>query len=143
MSIDQSPTTPDDAGLLRRSRRSATAFRMFYDRHAARPRWTFPRPLTRSCASATRSSARRRADSWPDGAGITYHCTLSRLPGPEIRDHRGSKELIAIDGRIAGGCIGQDEAGLTWDCFVGEEAVRRGILVEDLLGQPMLAPGRG
>ena len=32
---------------------------------------------------------------------------------------------------------------MTWDCYIGEEAVRMEILTEDLLGQPELEPGRG
>jgi hypothetical protein len=78
-----------------------------------------------------------------DGDGITYHCTLANPPAPEITDFRGSKELIAIDQKIAGGCIGQDEAGMTWDCYIGTEAVTHEILVEDLLGEPALEPGKG
>ena len=78
-----------------------------------------------------------------DADGVTYHCTLATAPAPEISDFKGSKQLIAIDQKIAGGCIGQDHAGMTWDCYVGKEAVRMQILVEDLLGQPELEPGRG
>ena len=72
--------------------------------------------------------------------------TASRTTAPSprapsdggISDFRGSKQLIAVDQKIAGGCIGQDEAGLSWDCYVGAEAVRHEILTEDLLGQPEL-----
>ena len=78
-----------------------------------------------------------------DNDGVTYHCTLATAPAPEISDFLGSKQLIAIDQKIAGGCIGQDHAGMTWDCYVGEEAVRMEILVEDLLGQPEREPSRG
>jgi len=78
-----------------------------------------------------------------DSDGVTYHCTLASAPAPEISDFQGSKQLIAIDQKIAGGCIGQDHAGMTWDCYIGEEAVRMEILTEDLLGQPELEPGRG
>ena len=78
-----------------------------------------------------------------DGDGITYHCTLASAPAPEISDFQGSKQLIAIDQKIAGGCIGQDHAGMTWNCYVGDEAVRMEILTQDLLGQPELEPGRG
>jgi hypothetical protein len=78
-----------------------------------------------------------------DSDGVTYHCTLASAPAPESPDFRGSKELIAIDLKIAGGCIGQDAAGLSWDCWVGNEAVRHDILTQDLLGQPELEPGKG
>ena len=77
------------------------------------------------------------------GDGVTYHCTLASAPAPEISDFKGSKQLIAIDQKIAGGCIGQDHAGMSWDCYVGDEAVRMEILTQDLLGQPELEPGRG
>jgi hypothetical protein len=53
------------------------------------------------------------------------------------------KELLTVDGTIAGGCIGQDVAGFRWDCYLGDAAVARDILVKDLLGQPMSGPGRG
>jgi hypothetical protein len=78
-----------------------------------------------------------------DADGITYHCTLATAPAPEISDFLGSKQLIAIDQKIAGGCIGQDSAGMTWDCYVGVDAVRKDILVQDLLGEQELEPGRG
>lgn len=79
-----------------------------------------------------------------DGDGITYHCTLATAPtGEGSVDFRDSKRLIAIDQKIAGGCIGQDEAGLQWDCYVGAEAVRHEILTEDLLGEPALGPAQG
>jgi hypothetical protein len=76
--------------------------------------------------------------------GITYACTLASLPTQEIiGDHLGTKELITIDGRIAGGCIGRDHEGRNWDCYLGEEAVKREILVHALLGQVSYGPSRG
>ena len=79
-----------------------------------------------------------------DSDGITYHCTLATSPtGEGTTDFRDSKELIAIDQKLAGGCVGQDVAGLNWDCYIGIEAVRHEILMEDMLGQPALEPGRG
>jgi len=79
-----------------------------------------------------------------DGDGITYRCTLSSRPTEEVLgDYLDSKELVTIDDRIAGGCIGRDHEGLRWDCYLGDEAVRRGILVHDLLGQRSYGPSRG
>jgi hypothetical protein len=76
--------------------------------------------------------------------GITYACTLASLPTEEILDdHRGAKELVTIDDRIAGGCIGRDREGRRWDCYLGDEAVKREILVADLLGEYAPVPGRG
>jgi hypothetical protein len=78
-----------------------------------------------------------------DGDGITYHCTLATAPTGESSDYRGSKEIVAIGDKVAGGCIGQDKAGLAWDCWIGEEAVKHEIITEDFLGEPVLGPGRG
>jgi hypothetical protein len=76
--------------------------------------------------------------------GVTYACTLASLPTEElIGDHTGAKELVTIDGVIAGGCIGRDREGRHWDCYLGDEAVKRQILVHDLLGQKSFGPGRG
>jgi hypothetical protein len=78
-----------------------------------------------------------------DDDGVTYHCALASVPDGGLSDYRGSKQLVAIDQKIAGGCIGQDAAGRHWDCWIGKDAVRHDILVEDLLGQPELEPGQG
>jgi hypothetical protein len=78
-----------------------------------------------------------------DADVITYHCTLASPPKPEAPDFRGSKQLLGIDKKIAGGCVGQDDAGLNWDCWIGNDAVKHQILAQDLLGQPLLEPSRG
>ncbi len=94
--------------------------------------------------------------------GVTYNCTLDAVPLPEgtgvapaslkpgtsavpalAPDYLGWKELIGVDGVVAGGCVGRDHAGLSWDCYVGQAAVAHGILTTDVLGQPMTVPGRG
>jgi hypothetical protein len=78
-----------------------------------------------------------------DGDGATYHCTLATPPTGDQSDYRGSKEVVAIDQKVAGGCIGQDQAGLAWDCWIGTDAVRHEIITQDFLGQPVLGPGQG
>lgn len=75
--------------------------------------------------------------------GTTYHCTLDTVPAPEVSDFTGTKELLTVNGVISGGCIGQDTAGLSWFCYIGDDAVNHDILVKDLLGQPAPEPGRG
>lgn len=77
----------------------------------------------------------------PDGS--SYRCTLSSPPAPEVSDFQGTKEVLAIDGLAAGGCIGLDAVGMTWDCYIGQAAVDHEIISQDFLGQPVLAPGRG
>jgi hypothetical protein len=92
--------------------------------------------------------------------GSTYHCTLDAAPviedggvtappekvqpaetGP--MDYTDVKEPIAIDGVIAGGCIGRSSDGLAWDCYIGQDAVDQLIITDDFLGDPATEPGRG
>jgi hypothetical protein len=81
--------------------------------------------------------------------GSSYRCTLSKPPADEVTDangnpaYIGTKEVVAIDGVVAGGCIGLDAAGMTWDCYVGQAAVDHEIIGQDFLGQPVLGPGHG
>jgi hypothetical protein len=87
---------------------------------------------------------------------VTFHCTLAVAPSedigddgnkagaaPSVMDYLGSKQILGIDDRIAGGCIGTDHQGLTWDCYIGMAAVEHEILVEDMLNQPMTEPSHG
>jgi hypothetical protein len=76
--------------------------------------------------------------------GVTYACTLASLPTEETSgDWTDAKELLTVDKHIAGGCIGRDRGGRRWDCYLGEEAVKRLILDRGLLGAYAPAPGRG
>ena len=76
--------------------------------------------------------------------GVTYDCTLASLPTEETsEDWTDAKEILTIEKHIAGGCIGQDQLGRRWKCYLGDEAVEREILSRDLLGQFAPAPGRG
>jgi len=73
----------------------------------------------------------------------TFRCTLSRAPAPEIANFVDTKEPLAIGGRVAGGCLGLDRSGMSWDCYIGQDAVDRAIIGRDLLGQPAPYPTRG
>jgi len=76
--------------------------------------------------------------------GVTYACTLASLPTEETsEDWTDAKEILTVDKHIAGGCIGRDAEGRHWDCYLGEEAVKRQILDHDLLGAYAPVPGRG
>ncbi len=103
-----------------------------------------------------------------DADSVTFHCTLDVAPQsdmtgmpptgpippekqaaidaagtPPPADYTGMIELIAIDGKVAGGCIGRSSDGLRWDCYVGVEAVNRELIGPDFLGEPMPEPARG
>jgi hypothetical protein len=75
--------------------------------------------------------------------GKTYRCTLRNAPAPEISNFFGSKHILVIVGAVAGGCIGLDRDGMTWNCFLGQDAVDQRIIDKGLLGQPAPVPGRG
>jgi hypothetical protein len=77
-----------------------------------------------------------------DVGGNVFHCTLSSAPAAEVSDYTGSKQLLVASGVVAGGCIGQDKAGMHWDCFIGQDAVDHEIVTQDFLGQPA-GPGHG
>ena len=81
-------------------------------------------------------------------AASSFDCTLATAPAPDgldaagSSDFTGTKEPLVVDGTVAGGCIGTDAAGLTWECYVGQAAVDHEIVSQDFLGQPA-GPGRG
>jgi hypothetical protein len=79
----------------------------------------------------------------PNPDGTSFRCTLSRPPAGEQTNFTGVKEVLAIDGVAAGGCIGLDATGMTWDCFIGQAAVDREIISQGFLGQPVSGPGQG
>ena len=92
--------------------------------------------------------------------GRVFHCTLASAPVDEIggaidptgtkpapvvgpTDFTGVKEVLAVGGKVAGGCIGQDVAGMHWDCYIGQDAVTMEIVTQDFLGEPVSGPGQG
>jgi hypothetical protein len=77
-----------------------------------------------------------------DAGGDLFHCTLATAPAPETANFSGTKQILVADHKVAGGCIGQDAAGLTWDCYIGQNAVDHEIVSQDFLGEPA-GPGRG
>jgi len=75
--------------------------------------------------------------------GASFGCTLSRAPAPEISNFLDATEALVIGGRVAGGCLGLDRGGMSWQCYIGQSAVDRSIIGKDFLGQPAPYPGRG
>ncbi|VXB17043.1 hypothetical protein [Aeromicrobium sp. 9AM] len=76
---------------------------------------------------------------------VEFDCTLAKAPSKEILpDYKGAKETFNdADDNIAGGCIGQDSAGLHWTCYAGKKAVEMDIIGPDLLGQHTNGPAAG
>ena len=79
----------------------------------------------------------------PNADGRSFRCTLEHAPVADFDNFLGTKEVLAIDGKVGGGCIGLDSAGMQWDCFIGQDAVEHEIIGPDLLGEPVLGPGQG
>jgi hypothetical protein len=76
----------------------------------------------------------------------SFACSLATAPdgtdAAAIGDYTGTKEVLVVGGKVAGGCIGLDAAGMTWTCYVGQDAVDQEIISQDFLGEPA-GPGQG
>ena len=72
-----------------------------------------------------------------------YDRHAERIHGFLLRRTRDADAAIDLTAEtLARGCIGIDEAGLTWDCYVGQDAVDQEIITKDFLGEPA-GPSRG
>ena len=76
---------------------------------------------------------------------VTFQCTLQSAPRNDtLVSYVGSRETFQdASGDVAGGCVGQDVAGLVWTCYAGQSAVDHGILSAALLGQHVGGPVSG
>lgn len=76
--------------------------------------------------------------------GVEYLCTLTSPPAPEVSDWTGTVEpSVDATGRVNGGCRSENAEGTVWRCYIGEEAVREGIVGSGLLGEEVTGPGVG
>jgi hypothetical protein len=82
---------------------------------------------------------------------VAYRCHLATTPtrmtvtGPDGQPaFSGAKfGTVSDDGRVNGGCIGLNQAGTEWACYLGERAVAEGIIDADVLGQKQAGPAGG
>jgi hypothetical protein len=75
---------------------------------------------------------------------VEYHCVLDRPPFPEVDDFKGVVEgTVDKTNHVNGGCRGLTSDGLSWECYLGEEAVRQEIVSADFLGERVSGPGHG
>jgi hypothetical protein len=75
----------------------------------------------------------------------SFHCTLAERPtemtfydedGRQLFDVYLGYKLVTVDAdhRVDGACVAVAADGRAWDCFLREEAIARGLLHEELLG---------
>jgi hypothetical protein len=76
--------------------------------------------------------------------GVEYRCTLKRAPAPEVSDWKGTVEpTVDKTKHVNGGCRSLASDGRTWECYLGQEAVRQKIISAGFLGQYAPGPGVG
>jgi hypothetical protein len=75
---------------------------------------------------------------------VEYHCVLDRPPFLEVEDFQGTVEpTVDRTKHVNGGCRGLTSDGVSWQCYLGEEAVRQQIVSRDFLGEHAPEPGHG
>jgi hypothetical protein len=77
-------------------------------------------------------------------SNVEYHCVLDRRPFPEVDDFKGVVEpTVDKTKHVNGGCRGLTSDGRSWQCYLGQEAVRQQIISAGFLGEYAPAPGHG
>jgi hypothetical protein len=73
-------------------------------------------------------------------SATSFVCRLDRVP-KEVPFHRANEFLgvktATVDSqrRVDGGCVATKADGRTWRCYLGQEAVRQGIISDSFLGK--------
>ena len=84
-------------------------------------------------------------------SATSYMCALASPPtevtawdkdGKQIKDFWLDFKAATVDvhKHVDGGCVALDAYGLRWRCYLGAEAVKRGIIGANLLGQYLPEP---
>ena len=87
-------------------------------------------------------------------SAASFHCTLDEPPaGMTFYDEEGRQvfdvflglKRVTVDAekRVDGACVSLTADGRSWDCYLGEEAVARGLLRTELLGRYWPGPPTG
>jgi hypothetical protein len=70
--------------------------------------------------------------------GVVFDCTVPGGPDQSVEKldtYLGTIEVLSSDHLIvSGGCRGQNASGTKWICYVGERAVKEGLISQDFLG---------
>ena len=84
----------------------------------------------------------------------SFRCTLERPPtGITFYDERGNQiddvflgvKRLSVDStlHVDGACVSTRVDGRAWDCYLGQEAVERGVLEPGMLGRYWPEPATG
>jgi hypothetical protein len=102
-----------------------------------------------TCTAVTDVSFRCTLEKPPTGMAV-YTNTPGKTtytPGTSTRvyDMFLGAKMQTVDStlHIDGGCVATSADGRSWDCYLGQEAVRRGIIGPDLLGTYQPEPASG
>jgi len=81
-------------------------------------------------------------------ANVEFDCVLAHPPRAgdvQAGAWRGTLEETVDDTtlRVNGGCRSLDSQGTHWRCYIGQEAVRQGVIGATLLGESVPLPPRG
>jgi hypothetical protein len=82
---------------------------------------------------------------------VVFDCALPQSPlggktvAAGLDDYFDGYKVPFVDDtdHVAGGCIGQDGAGLHWICYAGQRAIDEDIIGPLVLGEPLDGPSGG
>lgn len=131
-----------DAQLLVAARTDAESFRVLYDRYAERA-FAFFQRRTGNREASLDLTAETFARAW-----------LGRERFRDLAGGSAGPWLFAIARRVliasvelrrleSGGCVATSDDGRIWECYLGDEAVRRGFVDKGFLGQYLPEPPHG
>jgi len=76
--------------------------------------------------------------------GVEYRCVLAKAPAPEVSDWKGTVEpTVDQTKHVNGGCRSLNNAGTSWECYLGRAAVDQRIIGAGFLGEFAPSPGQG
>jgi hypothetical protein len=100
--------------------------------------WPTPTPTAESqgllASDAVFAGAHPRCDQVADAQ---FHCLLSAAPtGLVILGPYTDTKVATVDAQshVNGGCVATSADGRSWDCYIGQLAVERGIVDQSYLG---------
>jgi hypothetical protein len=75
-----------------------------------------------------------------------FRCTVDQTPpGLVVQGSWMGTKMASVNGgrRVDGGCVAVSDDGRTWDCYLGELAIKHGVADPTVLGQYVPEPAHG